>query len=344
MAVKRKVLITGGCGFIGRNLVNGFADQGFEVTVADINPQPYRDDVTFLKLDITNRQALIEASRGMDSIIHNASLVQTKNTNPGLLWKVNYEGTINVMDACRANGIKRLVYISSASAVYEGKDIRNGDETLPYSAISQAAYADSKIRAEKELLGMSGADGVNVVALRPHVVFGPEDNRFIPNILEKASSGKLRVEVGRRQKLSDFTYVSNFVDAVLLAEDKLVDGSPVCGQAYFITNGEPLAFFEFVERFMVACGFGKIRGHVPYWLAYGVACIVEGLDYLKGGEASPENGVSRFAVKYMVTDHYYSIDKAKRDLGWAPKVSLDEGIKLTVEHLKKTRHPLLPAP
>lgn len=102
---------------------------------------------------------------------------------------------VNVMDACRANKIKRLVYISSASAVYEGQDIRNGDETLPYSSISQAAYADSKIEAEKELLSMSGTDGVNVCAIRPHVVFGPEDNRFVPNILEKAATGKLKFEV-----------------------------------------------------------------------------------------------------------------------------------------------------
>lgn len=342
MVAKRKILVTGGCGFIGRNLVNGFADNGFEVTVADLNPKAFRDDVTFLNLDITNRKALVEATKGMDSIIHNASLVQTKNTNPGMLWKVNYQGAVNVMDACRANHITRLVYISSASAVYEGQDIRNGDETLPYSSISQAAYADSKIEAEKELLSMSGTDGVNVCAIRPHVVFGPEDNRFVPNILEKAATGKLKFEVGNRKKLSDFTYVSNMVDAVVAAEDKLVEGSALCGQAYFITNGEPMAFFEFVERFMLALGYPRIWGSVPYWLAYGVACAVEAIDYVKGGEVGPENGVSRFAVKYMVTDHYYKIDKAYRDFGWKPKVSLDEGIKLTVEHLKKIKHPLLP--
>ena len=342
MADKRKILVTGGCGFIGRNLVDGFADKGFEVTVADLKPKAFRDDVTFLDLDITDRQALVEASKGMDTIVHNASLVQTKNTNPGILWKVNYGGTVNVIETCRANGIKRLVYISSASAVYEGEDIRNGDESLPYSRISQAAYADSKIQAEKDILAFSGSDGVNACAIRPHVVYGPEDNRFIPNILEKAAAGKLKVEIGKRDKLSDFTYVSNMVDAVLAAEERLVDGSPVCGQAYFVTNGEPMAFFEFVERFMLAVGYPRIKRRVPYWLVYGVATISEAIAFFKGGDPGPEDGISRFAVRYMVTDHYYSIEKARRDLDWEPKVSLDEGIRLTADYLREAKHPLLP--
>ena len=330
---KRNVLVTGGCGFIGRNIVNGFADAGHKVTVLDLKCHPFRDDVTFIDLDITDRNRVIAACAGMDTIIHNASIVHTKNNKQDAVWKVNHGGTLNILDACRANKVGRLVYISSASAVYEGKDIENGDETLPYSAISQAPYADSKIQAEKDVLAFSGNGVTEVCALRPHVVFGPEDNRFVPNILEKAAAGKLKREIGHRDKLSDFTYVTNFVDAILAAEERLVPGSPVCGQAYFITNGEPKPFFGFVEDFIVELGYPKIRGKVPYWLAYMGAGIIEFIDTVKGGGVKPEDGISRFAIKYMVTHHYYSVEKAFRDFGWKPKVSLAEGIKLTVADL-----------
>jgi len=332
---KRKILVTGGCGFIGSNLVNGFADAGHEVTVLDFGGKAFRSDVRFLNINICDKQAMIDACAGMDSIIHNASIVHTKHNKEDVVWAVNHQGSLNTIEACKAHKIHRLVYISSASAVYEGGDIINGDETLPYSRISQAPYADSKIQAEKDILAFSGASVTQVCAIRPHVVFGAGDNRFLPAILQRAKEGKLNHAIGNRDKLSDFTYVSNLVDAVVAAEDKLVAGSPVCGQAYFITNGEPIAFFDFVEKILVQLGYPPIAGKVPYWLAYFVASVAEGFDTLKGGTLNTENGLTRFAVRYMVTHHYFNISKAYRDFGWKPKVNLEEGIRLTVEALQK---------
>lgn len=244
----RKILITGGQGFVGRALVNHFADLGFEVTCADMNDAPIRDGVICKKVDIRDADAVAEACAGMDSVIHNASLVHTKHNRESDIWDVNRGGACNVLAGCKQHGVPRLVYISTASAVYEGKDIENGDETLPYSRISQAPYADSKIEAEKEILAFDGTDGIHTCALRPHVIFGPGDNRFVPVVLDKAREGKLKRAIGDRDKLSDFTYISNLVDAVAAAEEQLVDGAAVCGEPYFITNGEPMVWFDFVER------------------------------------------------------------------------------------------------
>lgn len=122
-----------------------------------------------------------------------------------------------------------------------------------------------------------------VCAIRPHVVFGPEDNRFVPNIIGRLQKGKLSRAVGNRHKLSDFTYISNLVDALVAAADKLGLDRPLAGQAYFITNGEPMAFFDFVEDFIVEMGYPKITKKVPFWLAYSVAVLVEAWDWLKGG-------------------------------------------------------------
>jgi len=330
---KKRLLVTGGCGFIGKNLVDGFCDAGFDVTVLDFGGKSFRDDVNFINMDIRERQKVIDACAGMDTIVHNASIVHTKSSLSDVVWSVNHQGTLNIIEACKVHKIPKLVYISSASAVYEGKDIANGDETLPYSTISQASYSDSKIAAEKDVLAFSGSADTACCAIRPHVVFGPEDNRFVPAIIAKAKAGKLTRAVGNRDKLSDFTYVSNLIDAVVAAEDALSLGSAVEGQAYFITNGEPMAFFDFIEDLLVAMGHPRITGKVPYWLAYSVAAIVEGWDTLKGGSFN-EGGMTRFAIKYMVTDHYYSIEKAYKDFGWKPAVSLTEGIALTVNDLE----------
>ncbi|MGB0219534.1 MAG: NAD-dependent epimerase/dehydratase family protein [Sinimarinibacterium flocculans] len=340
---KRTILITGGQGFVGRALVDVFADAGHDVICSDIIDKPFRDGVRFIRLDIRDAAAVSEACKGVDSIIHNASLVHTKHNRVEDVWAVNLAGTENILAACAAHSVPRMVYISSASAVYEGMDIENGDESLRYSQISQAPYADSKIAAEKKVLAFSGTQVTQCCAIRPHVIFGDGDNRFVPAILDKARKGKLTRCVGNRDKLSDFTYISNLTDAVMAAEDRLGSGGPACGQVYFITNGEPMAFFDFVDLLLAEAGYPTIKGKVPFWLAYGVAAIAEGIDTLKGGTLNAEDGMTRFAIRYMVTHHYYSIEKARRELDWTPRITLTEGVRLTVQGLRGRNSPLLPA-
>ncbi|MET0342902.1 MAG: NAD-dependent epimerase/dehydratase family protein, partial [Polyangiales bacterium] len=220
-------------------------------------------------------------------------------------------------------------------AVYEGKDIERGDESLPYARVSQAPYADSKIAAEREVLAASGQRGVLTCAIRPHVVFGPGDRRFLPAVLQRAKAGKLRVSVGLyNRKLSDFTYVDNLVEALLLADERMTPDT-VSGQAYFITNGEPMPFFDFVGRVLRELDLPKIVAAVPYPIVYAAAAIKEGLDTLRGGTLNAEDGMSRFAVKYMVRHHYFDIGKARRELGYVPRVGLEEAIRLTCQDLRR---------
>lgn len=331
--MSRTIVITGGQGFVGRALVNRFADEGHRVICADMADEAFRDDVAFTKLDIRDPQAVKNAFAGADSVIHNASLVHTKHNREADVWAVNLAGTENILAACRAHDIPRLVYMSSASAVYEGRDIENGDESRSYSRISQAPYADSKIAAERKVLVFSSTGATVACALRPHVVFGPGDKRFIPAVLKKAREGKLKRAIGNRDKLSDFTYVSNLVDATVAAESKLQPGAAACGQAYFVTNGEPMVWFDFVEKMLLQLGYPPIEGKLPYWLVYSVAAVSEAVDTLKGGTLNAEDGLTRFAIRYMVTHHYFSIAKAQRDLDWTPAVPLEEGIHLTVQNL-----------
>jgi sterol-4alpha-carboxylate 3-dehydrogenase (decarboxylating) len=328
-----RALITGGCGFVGRHVANALADRGAQVTALDIAGAPWRDDVRVVHADLRDREATARAIAGHDLVVHSASLVRTKQNRSDDVWATNLGGTENVLAACAAHGVGRLVYVSSASVVYEGRDIEGGDESLPYTRASQAAYADSKVAAEKRVLEANGPS-LATCAIRPHVIFGPGDTRLLPAILHRARAGKLKFTVGPGTHLSDFTYIDNLVDALVAAGERLAPGSAVAGQAYFVTNGEPMAFFEFVRRVLRGLGLPEPKGSVPYWVAWTAAALAELWDTLKGGTLGAEDGMSRFAVRYLCTHHYFDIAKARRDLGYAPRVGMDEAIARTVAALK----------
>jgi sterol-4alpha-carboxylate 3-dehydrogenase (decarboxylating) len=335
MSEQRHSLVTGGCGFVGRHLVDALVARGDRVTVLDVDVEPWNEGAEYHHADITVPEDCSAHIEGVDTVFHNASVVHTRDNQHEFVWSVNVGGTENMLKAAREAGVDKFVFVSSASAVYEGKDIENGDESLPYSRVSQAPYADAKIAAEKKVLEQDGQGGMHTVAIRPHVVFGPWDNRLLPTLLERAKAGRLKLAVGRGDWLSDFTYVENLIDALLAVEDELGPGGAANGEAYFITNAEPMKFFDFVGRVLEELNLPPIRGYVPYWIAYSVAAVKETIDTLRGGDLDADQGMSRFSIRYMCTHHYFSIDKAQRDFGYEPRVSIEEGIQRTVAHLRE---------
>lgn len=297
----------------------------------------WRPDVRFVSADICDPRAVQDAIAGHQSVFHSASLVHTKHNRLETVRAVNIDGTRNVLRACQQSGVPRLVYVSSASVVYDGHDIENGDESLPYATSFPAPYAETKRIAEEEVLRASGHQGALTCAIRPHVVFGPGDTRLVPAILSRAREGKLKFRVGLgEKKLSDFTYVTNVVDGMLAADERLTPGSPVAGQAYFITNGEPMSFWDFVAQVLPPLGFSPPRLAIPRAIAYGAAAVREAYDtYVRGGTLNAEEGLSRFAIRYITSHHYFSHAKATRDLGYVPRVRMPEGIERTVAYVRQ---------
>ncbi len=327
------VVVTGSSGFVGKHLVEALRAKGKRVRATDVGERAPCDGVEYLRADVTDREAMKRVCDGAASVIHNASVVHTKQNKVDFVWRVNLGGTENVMSACRSAGVAKLVYVSSGSVVYEGRDIENGDETLPYAANEQAPYQGSKIAAEREVLAENGR-GLATVALRPHVIFGPGDRRFLPAVIAHAKAGRLRFQVGRGRWLSDYTYVDNLVDALLLAEEKLAAGAEIAGRPYFITNGEPMPFWDFVKSVLARLRLPPIRAAIPHQFVYAIAAVKEGIDTLRGGTIDTEDGLSRFAIKYMCTHHYFNIDRARRELGYQPAVSVAEGIERTCRALE----------
>lgn len=325
-------MITGAGGFVGRHLAERLVQAGVPVIASDLR-DPGISGARFVPCDIRDRAACDRLVQSASTVYHVASMVQTKQSGSEPIWAVNHGGTRNMLAASQAHGIQRFVYVSSASVVYQGKDIENGDESLPYAAASQAPYADSKIAAEREVLAAHDPSGLVTCAIRPHVIYGPGDGRFLPAILRRAQSGTLRFGVGREDKLSDFTYIDNLIDSLVLANQRLLDDPTLGGRAWFVTNGEPMGFWDFVDRVLVAMNLPKIKGRIPYSIAYALAALAEHTNSLLGRDAGPENGFTRFAVRYMCTHHYFSIENARRDLGYQPAVNIDEGIRRTIAKL-----------
>jgi 2-alkyl-3-oxoalkanoate reductase len=332
----RSSLVTGGCGFLGRAVVDALAERGDIVTVLDHRIDPWRSDVQFVRADICDPRVVVDALAGQDVVFHSASLVHTKHNRLEQVRAVNIDGTRNVLRGCQEAGVPRLVYVSSASVVYDGRDIINGDERLPYAPSFPAPYAETKRIAEEEVLQANGQRGVMTCAIRPHVVFGPGDTRLVPAILGRARDGKLKFRVGTgEKKLSDFTYVTNVVDAMLAADQHLTPGSPVGGQAYFITNGEPMSFWEFVAQVLPPLGYRPPTLSIPRSVAYAAAAVREAFDtYVRGGTLNAEEGLSRFAIRYICSHHYFSHAKATRELGYVPRVRMPEGIERAVAYFR----------
>lgn len=329
-----RALVTGSNGFVGQHLTRALAARGDEVIAFDLRAGSFSEPkIRCIAGDLRDAAALRDACEGIDTVFHVASRVQTRRTGADEVREVNVGGTEKLLDACRTHSVPRLVYVSSASVVYAGRDIERGDETLPYPAHFHAPYAETKAIAERLVLESSGRGDVLTCAVRPHIVFGPGDTRFFPAVLGRARSGRLKAYVGDARKLSDFTYIDNLVDGLLLASDGLTPSSAVGGQAYFVTNGEPRSFWDFVGQLLDGLNLSRPRFRVPFPIAYSTAAIREGLDGLRG-IATSEESLTRFTIRYLTTHHYFSHHKATRDLGYRPRVSLDAGIAKTLITLR----------
>ncbi len=186
--------------------------------------------------------------------------------------------------------MKRLVYTSSPSVVFNGRDMENVDESVPYPEHHEAAYPATKATAERAVLAANSPD-LAVVALRPHLIWGPGDNHLVPRIIARAKAGRLR-RIGRVTKLVDSTYIDNAAEAHLLAADRLTSGSPCAGKAYFISNGQPMPVWDLVNGILDAAGLPPVVKVVPTWAALTVGAACEGI--YKTLQFSAEPPMTRF--------------------------------------------------
>jgi len=229
-----------------------------------------------------------------------------------------------VIAACSRADVPRLVYTSSPSVVYNGGHLSGVDESAPLCMRAPCAYPTSKAAAERAIAA-ANSRLLRTISLRPHLVWGPGDRNVVPRALALAKSGRLRI-VGSGANRVDLTHIENVVDAHLLAEATLAaSDSPAAGRAYFITNGEPVVLWEFINKLCEAAGIPPVRKRISLPAAMAVGAALEFVWTLLRRKEDPP--MTRFVAKELATDHFFSIDAARRDLGYVPRVSMAEGMR-----------------
>lgn len=327
-----KVAVTGGGGFIGKALVRALVNRGVEVTVIGRNPYP---DLTSLGVrcvrgDIREPGILAEALRGCDTVFHVAAKAGIWGPRHEY-FAINCTGTANVVAACRAQQVGRLIYTSTPSVVFDQNDLAGVDESTPYASRPLCAYAASKILAEREVLAANCED-LRAIALRPHLVWGPGDRHLIPRLLERGRVGSLRI-VGAGDNQVDIAYIDNVVHAHLLAADNLCTIGSGAGQAFFIGQERPVALWPWINGLFVRLGIPPVTRRVPLTVAYGAGMILEGLHGMIGTANEPR--MTRFLACQLAQSHWFSHRKAERVLGYRPLVGTEDGVERLVDWLRE---------
>jgi 2-alkyl-3-oxoalkanoate reductase len=316
-------LVTGGGGFLGGAIVRRLVARGDRVRSLSRGCYPKLDAIGVEQIqgDMADAVAVDAAVAACDVVFHVAAKAGVWGPYANY-HRANVIGTQRILDACRKHAVHRLVYTSSPSVVFNGRDLEGVDESAPYPAHYEAAYPKTKAEAERLVLAANSPD-LATVALRPHLIWGPGDNHLTPRILKRGRAGRLR-RIGRANKLIDSVYIDNAADAHLLAADRLSPGSPIAGRAYFITNGEPTRLWDLVNGILAAGGVAPVTRSAPAWLVYTVGWLLEtAYAVLRRRDEPP---MTRFLARELTTAHWFNIEAARRDLGYEPKVSIAEGL------------------
>jgi nucleoside-diphosphate-sugar epimerase len=317
------VLVTGGSSLIGAGVASALVGRGDDVTVQQRSRSDAlaQLDVRQELGDIRNPEVVMAATDGCDAIVHLAAKVGVVGE-----WdeyrSINVDGTRNVIAAAQRRGIGRVVHVSSPSVAHGGEPIIGGGADEPVLGRRHAWYPESKAMAELEAI-RAASDELGVVAIRPHLVWGPGDTQLVGRIVERAAAGRLAL-VGGGRALVDTTYIDNAVDALVAALDSVVPGAPCSGKAYVVSNGEPRSIRDLVEGICRAAGVPFEPRSVSLRVGRSVGAAVERIWPLLRRDDEPP--LTQFLAEQLGTAHWFDPRPARDDLGWTPLVSIDEGL------------------
>jgi nucleoside-diphosphate-sugar epimerase len=326
-------LVTGAGGFLGQYLVEQLAARGDRVRTFSRGayPQLAALGVEQAQGDIRDAAAVARACQGVDAVFHTAAVAGIWGS-----WEhfhgINTLGTQHVVAGCLAQGVPRLVYSSSPSVTFDGGDQRGVDESAPYATRWLCHYPHSKALAEQHVLAASGERGLLTCALRPHLIWGPRDHHLVPRLIDRARRGRLR-RVGDGANLIDMVYVENAAAAHLQAADALAEGSPVCGRAYFISQGSPVNCWQWINEILALAGLPAVRKTISFRAAWRIGSMLEAT--YRALRLSREPPMTRFLAAQLASSHYFDISAARRDFGYAPLISTDEGMRRLGDWLRQ---------
>ncbi|OQX09808.1 MAG: 3-beta hydroxysteroid dehydrogenase [Desulfobacteraceae bacterium IS3] len=330
--IRNRILVTGGGGFLGAAIVRQLRERGDNVRSFSRGFYAELESIGVEQIqgDIADSHAVEQACQGMESVFHVAA-------KPGVwgsyddYFRTNVSGTRNVIAACRKYRISRLVYTSSPSVIFDGTDMQGVNESLPYPQNFHAHYPKTKAIAEQAVIA-AAKDGLKAVIMRPHLIWGPGDNHLVPRILAKA---KRLVRVGDGKNIADTVYITNAADAHILAADKLAQHPELSGRIYFITQGKPTPLWEMIDAILKAGGLEPVKRSISRKSAWVIGAVCEAA--YKTFNIRGEPPMTRFVAEELSTSHWFDISAAKRDLGYTPRVSTEEGLRRLEVWLKENK-------
>ena len=338
---QEKIIILGGAGFLGKAMLRElFSDSPLvktpRVTVFDCGPldREWEDRVTYVKGDIRDFTALADALRGADTVFHLASVVDWGSLNKNDVYGVNVTGTENVIRACAEGGVRLLVYTGSLDAIYPGKPVIDGNESLPYPEKHPNMYCKSKALAEQLVLAADSRQ-LRTVAIRPAGIYGEGDPYHLGSLAALAEKGPY-VRIGDGSSKCMHVYVGNVAAAHLQAAGSFFEGNTKhCGKVYFALDSPGRNFFEFFDTILTAAGYRlppPDKARISCRLMYIIGSLAEFFAFLLKPFIKKQPKVSRFAVTYTCNDFTLTSARAAEDFGYAPRYSEKEAFNRTVAY------------
>jgi nucleoside-diphosphate-sugar epimerase len=265
---------------------------------------------------------------GVDAVFHVAAKAGVWGSWESY-YTANVVGTDNVVAGCRAAGVRHLVHTSTPSVVFNGKPIRGAGREMPYGCNWLCHYAQTKALAEKAALAANGPS-LKVVALRPHLIFGPGDPHLLPRVLQSIEAGRLKI-VGDGHNRVDVSYVEDVAAAHLDALEALESGA-CAGKAYFVSQGEPVQLWPWLNQVLEGLGRAPLTKRIPLPFAYCAGALAESVWKLTGKTGDPP--ITRFVAVELAKDHYFNLESTYRDLGYAPEWTMQRALEATIGDLK----------
>ena len=324
-----RALVTGGGGFLGSAIARSLHENNHYVSIVGRRQYSHLPkDVQSFQGDIRDLDFLCKIFSGVDTVFHTAAF-------PGIwgraedFYSINVDGTRNVIKACMFGGVKKLIFTSSPSVIFGKSSLKGVDETTPYPKNYLCEYSRTKAIAEKLVIEANGVD-LATVSIRPHLIWGPGDPHLVPRILAKADKGRL-MRVGMGKNKVDIIYIDNAVSAHLKACDALEIGNTLSGKVYFVSDGDPVELWSWINVLLIKTGRPPISRSISYSAALKLGHFLEGIYSFFRIKKEPP--MTRFMASQLATSHYFNIFRAKNDFGYEPVVSSEEGMNRLIQFL-----------
>jgi nucleoside-diphosphate-sugar epimerase len=319
---QKRILVTGGGGFLGKSIVRMLLKRGHRVTSFSRNIYETLNEMGVLQIngDIADKKDVEKAVQGQDVVFHTAAKAGVWGQFDDY-FKTNVLGTQNILFACRLHRSPLLIHTSSPSVVFDGTDMEAVDESVPYPTRFHSPYPLTKAMAEQEVK-IAAEKGLRTIILRPHLIWGPEDNHLVPRILARSAS--LR-KIGDGSNKVDTTYIENAARAHIKAMQALEKNPSLSGNVYFISDDEPIGLWTMVDRILAAGGKPPVRRSIAPKTAFWIGAAMEWIYRTLRLAGEPQ--MTRFVAKELATSHWFDISSAKNDLGYSADVTIEEGLE-----------------